>query len=120
MATEEEIQAVEVEEEEEREAPRQTIRPLGDRLLVRPDEQIREIGGIIIPENITEKPKTGIVLAVGKGMVNENGTRTAPDMDEGAHVIFSQFAGVDVSLGGTHYLILREGDVLGVIEDETL
>lgn len=102
--------------EEERQASKQTIRPLGDRLLVRPDEQIRQVGGIIIPENITEKPKTGIVLAVGRGMVNEDGSRTAPDVQEGAHVIFSQYAGVDAELGGTHYLILREGDVLGVIE----
>lgn len=95
----------------------QTIRPLGDRLLVRPDEQIRQVGQIIIPENIVEKPKTGIVLAVGQGLVNTDGTRTAPDVQPGAHVIFSQYGGIDVTLGKDSYLILREGDILGIIEE---
>jgi chaperonin GroES len=96
---------------------KQYIRPLGDRILVKPDEQIREVGGIIIPENITEKPKTGVVLAVGKGVVNQDGSRTSPDLAEGAHIIFSQYGGVDVKLGGEAYLILREGDVLGEITE---
>lgn len=95
---------------------KQVIRPLGDRLLVKPDEQVTKVGGVIIPENIVEKPKTGVVLGVGQGMVNSDGSRTAPDVQPGAHVIFSQYGGIDVALGGVHYLILREGDLLGVIE----
>lgn len=98
-------------------ATRQIVRPLGDRVLVKPDEQERMHGRIHLPENITEKPKTGTVLAVGKGLVNQDGSRTAPDLREGAHVIFSQFGGVDVKLGDETYLILREGDVLGEITD---
>lgn len=96
-------------------AVKQVIRPLGDRIVVRPDEQERMHGKIIIPENIVEKPKTGIVLAVGSGNVSSDGSRTAPDVEEGAHVIFSQYGGVDVTLGDQAYLILREGDVLGEI-----
>jgi chaperonin GroES len=117
-APEEEIRSVETELAEEQAAPKQTIRPLGDRVLVRPDEQVRKVGGIIIPENITEKPKTGVVLAVGSGNVaTDTGGRTAPDVREGDHVIFSQYGGIDVELGPTKYLILREGDLLGVIEE---
>jgi chaperonin GroES len=96
----------------------QPIRPLGDRVLVRPDEQPKEHMGIILPENITEKPKTGVVLAVGAGNVaTDTGERTAPDVRPGDHIVFSQYGGVDVTLGETHYLILREGDILGVITE---
>lgn len=94
------------------------VRPLGDRVLVRPDDQAKNPYGIIIPEHITEKPRTGVVLAVGQGLVNvQDGTRTAPDVEPGAHVLFSQFGGIDVELAETKYLILREGDLLGIIND---
>lgn len=96
---------------------KQYIRPLGDRILVKPDDQPTHYGRVVLPENIQEKPKTGIVLAVGRGNVNEDGSRTAPDLAEGAHIIFSQYGGVDVKLGETAYLILREGDVLGEITE---
>lgn len=100
------------------EAPTKTIRPLGDRLLVKPDESPRQIGRIVLPENVTEKPKTGVVLAVGLGNVNQDGSRTQPDVQPGQYIVFSQYGGVDVELDREHYLILREGDVLGVIEEE--
>lgn len=96
---------------------KQYIRPLGDRILVKPDEQPTMAGRVILPENLVEKPKTGIVLAVGKGNVSSDGSRTKPDLAEGAHIIFSQFGGVDVKLGNEAYLILREGDVLGEITE---
>lgn len=94
------------------------IKPLGDRVVVKPTERTEKIGHVIIPENITEKPKTGTVLAIGEGNVNQDGTRTAPVVEAGAEVIFSQYAGIDFELDGAHFLILREPDLLGVIEPE--
>jgi chaperonin GroES len=93
------------------------VRPLGDRVFVMPDPMEREVGGVIIPENIREKPRSGLVLAVGIGNVNNDGTRTEPDLGIGDHVLFSQYVGVDVRLAGDTYLVLREGDILGVIDD---
>lgn len=97
------------------------LRPLGDRVFVKPDEQAKEWKGIVLPENLEEKPKMGTVLAVGLGLVAaDTGLRTPPDVQIGDHVLFSQYGGVDVRLADTHYLILREGDLLGVMDDAVI
>lgn len=96
------------------------LRPLGDRVLVSLDEKETMIGSVYLPEHIVEKPKQGTVVAVGLGTVNTDGTRTAPDVRVGDHVLFSQYGGIDVELGSTSYVVLREGDMLGVIDDEAV
>jgi chaperonin GroES len=93
------------------------IRPLGDRVLVVPDEIERKVGNVILPDNIQEKPRAGVVLAVGAGNVNTDGTRTRPDVQDGDHVLFSQHVGVWVKIGRKDYLMLREPDILGVVDD---
>ncbi|HHH41584.1 MAG TPA: co-chaperone GroES [Chloroflexi bacterium] len=93
------------------------LRPLGDRLVVEPIEQ-EEVtaSGIVIPETAKEKPQQGKVLAVGPGKKDENGKRIPMDVKVGEHVLFAKYAGTKVKLNGTEYLILREDDVLAIIE----
>jgi chaperonin GroES len=93
------------------------IRPLNDRLLVkRLEEEEKTSGGIIIPDSAKEKPAEGEVVAVGPGKSNEKGDRVALQVKEGDRVLFSKYGGTDVKLDGEDYLIMREDDVLGVIE----
>ncbi|RMF36161.1 MAG: co-chaperone GroES [Chloroflexi bacterium] len=93
------------------------LRPLGDRLVVEPIEQ-EEVtaSGIVIPETAKEKPQQGKVLAVGPGKKDEQGKRIPMDVKVGEHVLFAKYAGTKVKLNGTEYLILREDDVLAIIE----
>jgi chaperonin GroES len=94
-----------------------TIRPLHDRIIVRRIEESEQMrGGLYIPDTAKEKPQEGEVLAVGNGKVLENGSRQAPDVKAGDRVLFGKYAGSEVKLDGEDYLILREDDVLGVIE----
>lgn len=93
------------------------IRPLNDRLLVkRLAEEEKTAGGIIIPDSAKEKPAEGEVVAVGPGKVGENGQRVALQVKEGDKVLFSKYGGTDVKLDGEDYLIMREDDILGVME----
>lgn len=93
------------------------IRPLNDRLLVkRLEEEAKTAGGIIIPDSAKEKPAEGQVVAVGPGKVNDKGDRVALQVKEGDRVLFSKYGGTDVKLDGEDYLIMREDDILGVIE----
>jgi len=93
------------------------IRPLQDRLLVtRLDEEATTKGGIIIPDTAKEKPQRGTVVAVGKGKVLEDGTQRPLDVKAGDTVLFGKYAGTEVKIEGEEHLILREEDVLGVIE----
>ena len=93
------------------------IRPLQDRILVkRLEEQEERRGGIIIPDSAKEKPQEGKVIAAGNGKVLENGQRVPPDVKAGDRVLFGKYAGSEVKLEGEEYLILREDDILGVIE----
>ncbi len=93
------------------------IRPLNDRLLVkRLEEEETTAGGIIIPDSAKEKPAEGEVVAVGPGKSNEQGERVALQVKEGDRVLFSKYGGTDVKLDGVDYLIMREDDILGVIE----
>ena len=94
------------------------IRPLHDRILVeRLEEENTTAGGIIIPDSAKEKPVEGKVVAVGNGKITESGEVKALDVKEGDRILFGKYAGTDVKIGGKEYLIMREDDVLGIIED---
>ena len=93
------------------------IRPLNDRILVQGLEQEEKTaGGIIIPDSAKEKPAEGKIIAVGKGKLNEQGKRVALEVKKGDVVLFSKYGGTDVKVDGEDYLIMREDDILGVIE----
>lgn len=93
------------------------IRPLNDRLLVkRLAEEAKTAGGIIIPDSAKEKPAEGEVVAVGPGKLNDKGDRVALQVKAGDRVLFSKYGGTEVKLDSEDYLIMREDDVLGVVE----
>jgi len=93
------------------------IRPLSDRLLVqRLEEKDRSAGGIIIPDSVKEKQARGKVIAAGPGKVDDSGKRVKLQVKKGNIVLFSQYGGTDVKLDGIDYLIMREDDILGIIE----
>ncbi|MDI1477708.1 MULTISPECIES: co-chaperone GroES [Polyangium] len=93
------------------------IRPLQDRVIVkRLKEEERTKGGLYIPDSAKEKPVEGTVLAVGNGKVLEDGTVRKLDVKEGDRVLFGKYSGTEVKLDGEEHLILREDDILGVIE----
>ena len=93
------------------------IRPLGDRLLVkRVKEEEQTKGGIIIPDSAKEKPIEGKVVAVGNGKRSDSGERIALEVKKGDRVLFGKYAGTEVKIEGTEHLILREDDVLGIVE----
>lgn len=93
------------------------IRPLQDRILVkRLEEEETTKGGIIIPDTAKEKPSEGLVISVGKGKVLENGTQLSLDVKKNDRILFGKYAGTDIKIEGEEYLIMREDDVLGVIE----
>jgi len=94
------------------------IRPLNDRILVkRLEEEETTAGGIIIPDSAKEKPAEGEIIAVGPGKLNDKGERTAMDVKPGDRVLFSKYGGTDVKIDGDDYLIMREDDILGVVEN---
>ncbi len=93
------------------------IRPLNDRILVkRLEEETQTAGGIIIPDSAQEKPAEGEIVAVGPGKMNEAGQRAVMDVETGNRVLFSKYGGTDVKFDGQDYLIMREDDILGVLE----
>ena len=93
------------------------IRPLQDRILVkRIEEEETTAGGIIIPDTAKEKPMEGKVIAVGRGKVSEDGKLMPLHVKKGDRILFSTYAGTEVKIGGEEHLIMREEDVLGVIE----
>jgi chaperonin GroES len=92
------------------------IRPLHDRLIVsRIEEGEQKVGGIIIPDSAKEKPQQGKVLAVGKGKIEKDGKVTPLDVKEGDTILFGKYSGQEIKLDGEEYLIMREEEVLGVI-----
>lgn len=93
------------------------IRPLGERVVVKalPSEEVTK-GGIVLPDTAKEKPQEGEVVAVGSGRLLDNGTRVAIDLKVGDKVLFSKYAGNEVKINDVEYLIMREADILGVIE----
>ncbi|HBZ68225.1 MAG TPA: co-chaperone GroES [Deltaproteobacteria bacterium] len=93
------------------------IRPLQDRIIVkRVEGEEKSKGGIIIPDTAKEKPQEGKVVAVGKGKVTEDGKLQPMDVKKGDRVLFSKYAGTEVNIEGEEHLIIREDDVLGVLE----
>ncbi|MEP7274310.1 MAG: co-chaperone GroES [Acidobacteriota bacterium] len=98
----------------------QSIRPLRDRLIVRRIEEGEQVrGGIYIPDTAKEKPQEGEVIAVGNGKILDNGSKVELDVKAGDRILFGKYAGTEIKLDGDEYLILREDDVLGVIEGAT-
>jgi chaperonin GroES len=93
------------------------VRPLHDRLLVRRvEEEEKTKGGLIIPDTAKEKPQEGKVIAVGKGRVAEDGKLRPLDVHKGDRVLFTKYAGSEIEVGGDEHLIIREDDVLAVLE----
>jgi chaperonin GroES len=94
-----------------------SIRPLQDRIIIKRIEEGEQIrGGIIIPDSAKEKPQEGEVIAVGEGKKLDSGARIPLDVKEGDRVLFGKYAGNEIKLDGDEYLIMREDDILGVIE----
>jgi len=92
-------------------------RPLHDRILVRRlEEGEQKVGGIIIPDTAKEKPQQGKVVAVGNGKVKDDGTRIALDVKEGDTILFGKYSGQEIKLDGEEYLIMREEEVLAILE----
>ena len=93
------------------------LRPLQDRILVqRVEEETKTKGGIIIPDTAKEKPAEGKVVAVGNGKVGDDGKQVALEIKVGDRILFGKYSGTEVKIEGEEYLIMREDDVLGVIE----
>ena len=93
------------------------IRPLNDRILVkRLEGEEKTAGGIIIPASDKEKPAEGEIVAIGPGKLNDSGERVAMDVAVGDRVLFSKYGGTEVKLDGEDFLIMREDDILGVIQ----
>ena len=94
------------------------IRPLQDRVIVqRIEEAEKTKGGIIIPDTAKEKPQEGKVVAVGKGKVNDDGKLLPLSVKAGDKILFGKYSGAEVKLNGNDYLIMREDDILGIVED---
>ena len=94
-----------------------SIRPLDDRVVVRPDEaEEKTAGGILLPDTAKEKPARGQIVAVGPGKLLEDGKRAQPSLKVGDKVLYGKYAGSEVKIDGVSHNILREGEVLAVIE----
>jgi chaperonin GroES len=93
------------------------LRPLDDRIVIKQSEaEEKTAGGIILPDTAKEKPQIGTVVAVGLGKVLDNGTRAAMSVKDKDEVIYAKYIGSDVEIDGEKYVILRESDVLGIVE----
>ena len=93
------------------------VRPLHDRIIIqRIEEGEQKVGGIIIPDSAKEKPQQGNVIAAGTGKVKDDGTRQQPDVKAGDLILFGKYSGQEIKLDGEEYIIMREDEVLGVIE----
>jgi chaperonin GroES len=93
------------------------IRPLQDRVIVkRIEEEEKTKGGIIIPDTAKEKPQEGKVIAVGKGKVSDDGKLTPLDVKVGDKILFGKYSGTEIKLNGEEHLIMREDDILGIVE----
>ncbi len=95
------------------------IRPVGDRVVVKPaaKEEVTK-SGIVIPDTAKEKPQEGVVIAVGSGKLLDNGDRVALELKEGDRVLYAKYGGTEFKLDGEEYLVLRESDVLAILVKE--
>ena len=95
---------------------KEKIQPLADRVVVKPLEETEQMrGGLYIPDTAKEKPQQGEIIAVGPGKLSDEGTRVEPDVKVGQKVLYGKYSGTEVSVDGEEYLILRESDILAVI-----
>jgi len=95
------------------------VTPLHDRLIVhRIDEGEQNVGGIIVPDSAKQKPQRGTVLAVGLGRIKEDGSRQPPDVKSGDTILFGKYSGQEIKIDGQDYLIMREDDVLAIIDSK--
>ena len=95
------------------------VTPLHDRLIVhRIDEGEQNVGGIIVPDSAKQKPQRGTVLAVGLGRIKEDGSRQPPDVKSGDTILFGKYSGQEIKIEGQDYLIMREEDVLAIIDSK--
>ncbi len=93
------------------------IKPIGDRVLVQPlEEQETKKGGIIIPDSAKEKPQEGKVIAIGTGKTDDSGKKIPFEVKKGDKVLISKYGGTEVKINGENYLIMREDDILGIVE----
>ena len=93
------------------------FRPLGDRVVIkRVQEDTKTAGGIIIPDTVQEKPQEGEVIAVGPGARDEKGDRIAPEVKVGDRILFGKWSGTEVKVDGAELLIMKESDIMGVLE----
>lgn len=95
------------------------IRPLADRVIVEPIEQEETIAGgmLVLPETAKEKPQQGLVLAAGAGKRDDDGARIEMDVKAGDKVLFAKYAGTEIKLNGKKLLIMKEADILGIVEE---
>ena len=92
------------------------IKPLGDKVIVkRVEAEEKTTGGIVLPDTAKEKPKRGIVLAIGNGRLLDDGTRSKMQVKKHDEVLFTSYAGTEIKVGGDEYMIMDENDILGVI-----
>ncbi len=93
------------------------LKPLGDRIVIKPTaaEEITK-GGILLPDTAKERPQEGIVIAAGPGKTLESGVQVAMDVKVGDKIIYSKYGGTEVKVGGEEYVILRQDDVLSIVE----
>ncbi len=93
------------------------IKPLHDRVIVkRIEEQETTKGGIIIPDTAKEKPAEGMIIAIGNGIVSDDGTRQPLEVKEGDKVLFGKYAGTEIKIDGEEHLIMREDDIIAIME----
>jgi len=94
------------------------VTPLHDRLIIqRLDEGEQTVGGIIVPDSAKEKPQRGRVVATGQGKVRDDGSRQPPDVRDGETILFGKYSGQEITIDGEDYLILREDEVLAIIDN---
>ncbi len=93
------------------------VKPLADRVLIKPlEEEDKTPGGIILPDTAKEKPMRGEIKAIGEGKLDENGKRIKPEVETGQKVLYGKYAGTEINVDGEDYLIMRESDILAIIE----
>lgn len=95
------------------------FRPLHDRVLVkRIESEEKTKSGIIIPDTAKEKPMEGQVISVGKGLRNDNGTITALDVNPGDRILFGKWSGTEIKIDGTDFLVMKEADIMGILDEK--
>lgn len=92
------------------------IRPLQDRVIVKRIDERKTAGGIVIPETAGEKPQRGVIQAIGPGKFNNNGTLQKMEVKVGDEILFGKYSGTEVKIGGEDLLVMREEDIMGIIE----